>query len=401
MKRCKIWHGMTLVAGLLLAGLLLGGCGSSQENLVAPTITFAGAGADTTSRTRYLSGTVEAGTTVEVTLGNDLLPASQVHVAGGYWSCVIDNLAAGSNLVSVTAVDAIGNQNILSFYLVYEPLTIDTYVTPLPGTSQTIGGQVDPALPAPEVTLNNGTAGSATVSGDRWSFDLTGLVEGNNAVVVSVTHPDPAIDLVSRSLTLTVNTLAPVITIDPVVTPTVAADQTLSGSYTTAPVVSVATATPDTLNAAAGLWELSLSALAAGKNFVVASDSANAITATARTLITQQLVTARTPYPGAFDVDAGTTVGVTFPVAMAAVTITDSSFTLSAGDPAVAVAAVVSYDEASRTATLTPLSPLAPATVYTATLLARDSAGDPLPAAITDLSGEPLARNLSWFFTTL
>ncbi|AMV72683.1 hypothetical protein JCM30471_11990 [Desulfuromonas carbonis] len=399
MKRCNIWNGMTLVMGLLLSGLLLTSCGSSQEDLVAPRITFDGAAADTTSRTRYLSGTVEAGATVEVTLGNDLLPASQVHVSGGYWSCVIDNLAAGSNLVSVTAVDAIGNQNILSFFLVYDLLTIDTYVSPLPGTSQTIGGQVDPALAAPEVTLNSVVVGNGTVSGNRWSFDLTGLVEGSNALEVSVTHP--VFGLVKKNLTLQVNTLAPIITIDPVVTPTVAADQNLSGSYTTAPVVSVATATPGTLNAAAGLWDLSLSALAAGKNIVITSDSANNITATARTLITQQLVADRIPHPGAFDVAAATTVSVTFPVAMAAATITDSSFTLSAGDPAVAVAAVVTYDDASRTATLTPVSPLAPGTVYTATLLARDSNGGVLPSAITDLSGQPLARNVSWFFTTL
>ena len=401
MKYWMMCTRMILLTGLLLFGLLLASCGSTKENLVVPAITFDGAGADTTSRTRYLSGTVEAGATVEVTRGNDLLPASQVHVAGGYWSCVVDNLMTGGNLVRVTAVDAIGNQNILTFSLVYDSLTIDTYVTPIPGTSLTIGGQFDPALPAPEVTLNSVVAGSATVSGDRWSFGLTGLVEGNNSIGVSLTHPDPAIGLVSRTLTVTVNTLAPVITIDPVVTPTVAADQSLSGSYTTAPVVSAATATLGTLNAAAGLWDLSLSALAAGKNFVVASDSANAVTATARTLITQQLVAARTPYPGAFAVDAATAVTVTFPVDMDGMTITDSTFTLSAGDPAVAVAAVVTYDDASRTATLTPVSPLAAGTVYTATLSARDSNGDVLPTAITDLSGQALARNVSWFFTTL
>ena len=114
--------GLVALACWLLAILLLAGCSgnSSEGDLVVPTVSFDGAGAVTTTRTRYLSGSVEAGATVEVMVGTEEVPADQVHVAGERWSCEIDNLQAGSNLITVTALDPAGNQNILNFYLTYD-----------------------------------------------------------------------------------------------------------------------------------------------------------------------------------------------------------------------------------------------------------------------------------------
>ena len=95
-------------------------------------------------------------------------------------------------------------------------------------------------------------------------------------------------------------------------------------------------------------------------------------------------VTARSPAPGATGVSASTNVTATFdePVQGAS----GSTFTLRQGTSS--VAASVSYDAATRTATLNPGSNLAAGLTYTASL----------SSGIRDLAGNALAA-LSWTFT--
>src|SRR5205823_3958135 len=77
-----------------------------------------------------------------------------------------------------------------------------------------------------------------------------------------------------------------------------------------------------------------------------------------------------------------------FSRAMSAATLTTSSFTLAG--PAGAVAASVSYNGTTNTATLTPAAALAAGTTYTATLAVTVKAAD----------GVALAGAVSWSFTT-
>lgn len=394
----RVWTTPKSMIGLacaLLAGLLLAGCGSSSEgDLTPPPVTYDGSTGSTTSATRYLSGTVEAGASVEVLVGNDYLPAAQIHVADGHWSCTVSNLAAGYTLVNVNAIDQTGNQHIIAFYLAYDPLTIETYTTPIPGTAETIGGLFDPSLPAPVITLPDTSTAPVTVQGDQWSYDLTGLATGNNALSVSVTHP--TLGVLTRTLTINVNAAAVPPTIDPVHSPTVAATQTLSGTWdgVNFPVVTATTATPDTLSTDpnALTWSLPLTALGAGRNSVTASatDTTTGITCAAHALLRQILFSDRTPHAGAYDVDpAAPGISLTFGEDMNGTTIDTTSFSLS--DGTTTVPATVAYDAATRVATLTPTAALAPATLYTVTL----------SPTIQNALNEPLAREVSWFFTTL
>lgn len=100
-------------------------------------------------------------------------------------------------------------------------------------------------------------------------------------------------------------------------------------------------------------------------------------------------VTARTPLSGARAVWVGTDVSATFDEPVQGVGT--SSFTLR--DPAgTVVAATVTYDAATRTATLDPSADLAPDTRWRVTLTGGKS-------AIRDLAGNPLTT-LRWSFTT-
>src|SRR5437660_3843727 len=96
-------------------------------------------------------------------------------------------------------------------------------------------------------------------------------------------------------------------------------------------------------------------------------------------------VIARSPAPGAINVPLNTTVTATFSKPMAAASITTASFTLRAAGAAADVPATVTLDATGTIATLTPTSPLALGTVYTATV----------SGTVTDAIGTPMGTNVA------
>jgi hypothetical protein len=96
-----------------------------------------------------------------------------------------------------------------------------------------------------------------------------------------------------------------------------------------------------------------------------------------------------TPQDNATDVAVDTTVTAVFSQQMDDSTISTNSFTLKAG--AVSVPALVSFNNDTKTATLTPESDLANSTVYTAALTTD----------IKGLNGSSLADQKIWNFTTI
>jgi hypothetical protein len=99
-------------------------------------------------------------------------------------------------------------------------------------------------------------------------------------------------------------------------------------------------------------------------------------------------VVSTTPLPGALDVSLDTPVTAVFTEAVAAATLSPTSFLLETGGAP--VGASVTYDAPSRTASLTPLAALLPQTQYTATLTSD----------VTDLAGNRLPTPYVWTFTS-
>jgi hypothetical protein len=100
-------------------------------------------------------------------------------------------------------------------------------------------------------------------------------------------------------------------------------------------------------------------------------------------------VSARTPASGATGILVGSNVTASFSEAVQGVAVTTMTLRSSAG---AAVAAVVTYDPATRRATLNPNANLARGTRYTATLTGGAT-------GIRDMAGNPLTTT-SWSFTT-
>src|SRR3989442_14176860 len=101
-------------------------------------------------------------------------------------------------------------------------------------------------------------------------------------------------------------------------------------------------------------------------------------------------VTAQAPPNGATGVPLTTTVSATFSKPMNAASITTATFTLRAAGAAANVPATVTLDATGTIATLTPTTPLALGTLYTATVA----------ATVTDVAGTALGTNSVWSFTT-
>jgi hypothetical protein len=101
-------------------------------------------------------------------------------------------------------------------------------------------------------------------------------------------------------------------------------------------------------------------------------------------------IISRTPAPGANAVATTTTVTVGFSEPMNATTINTTNIRLApTSTPLATVAATVTYDPATRVATLTPTAQLASNTNYTVTV-----------TGVQDAAGNPLGAQPPWTFTT-
>ncbi len=103
-------------------------------------------------------------------------------------------------------------------------------------------------------------------------------------------------------------------------------------------------------------------------------------------------VAAMAPAAGAAGVDPGAQVAVAFDEGVDPATADSVSFSLR-NEAGALVPSDVTYNAAARTATLSPRSPLAWATTYTATVKGG-------PAGFADVAGNPLAQDRTWSFTT-
>lgn len=108
------------------------------------------------------------------------------------------------------------------------------------------------------------------------------------------------------------------------------------------------------------------------------------VTADCSSDTTAPAVSSKSPATDATGVTVNSHPSVTFSEAMDSNTINDTTFTVSG------VSGSVSYDNNTKTATFTPLSPLAYSTTYTATIT----------AGVKDACGNAISSNYSWSFTT-
>jgi hypothetical protein len=130
----------------------------------------------------------------------------------------------------------------------------------------------------------------------------------------------------------------------------------------------------------------------AGKTFTDSgSDQCHGMPGPADT--TAPTVSAVAPTDGAADVAVTSNAGVTFSEAMDPDTIGTNTFTLVKQGATTPVTAQVSYDAATKKATLDPNADLDPSTTYLTTLKGG-------AAGVKDLAGNPLGADKAWSYST-
>ena len=105
---------------------------------------------------------------------------------------------------------------------------------------------------------------------------------------------------------------------------------------------------------------------------------------------TAPTVTINTPPDGATNITTNANITATFSEPMNAATLNAATFTLTEQPTATPVAATISYNPTTKTATLDPNTNLANLAAYTATVT----------STATDLAGNPLSNNHTWTYTT-
>jgi hypothetical protein len=108
---------------------------------------------------------------------------------------------------------------------------------------------------------------------------------------------------------------------------------------------------------------------------------------------TPPAVTGTVPTSGAIGVATSVSPTATFSEAIGAGTVSTATFVLVAHGSSTPIAASVSYDPTTRTATLDPSTDLVAGSTYTATVVGGS-------AGVKDVAGNALPASVSWSFTT-
>ncbi len=372
-----------LLLSATLLTLFLAACGSDEGDLDPPALTVNAVNPITVEPDRFLSGTLEAGSALEV-LVDTTATVTDLVVAGETWSCVVRSLVPGFNNVSVVAEDSRGNTRTIIASLFYTTFTLERVTSPTPLSAQTVGGRLAPGA---SITVDLTPAGATTAAAciadtsqpTRWKCDLSGLAVGSNTLVIKAT--DPLGRAASGTSTITGDLIALDVAIDPVSTPTRTALVTLSGDRTTDATISVlasSTASIGTIDTttAPTRWSVPVT-LARGPNpfTVTVSDGVNPISTAAVTITLDEIA----PRVIGAAISGGNPTA-TFSETMdstsanAAVSVTDAL--------GVPVDGTSSYSLATRSVTFTPSTALTPGSAYTVSVAttAVDLAGNPLPA---------------------
>ncbi|MGB5965120.1 MAG: Ig-like domain-containing protein [Sulfurimonadaceae bacterium] len=171
----------------------------------------------TNDTTPAITGTTDDATaTIVVTIGTDTYTAT--NNGDGTWTLpATDPLLEGDNVITVVATDPAGNSTTETATVVIDTtaptVTVDT--TPTNDATPVIGGTISEDDAAIVVTIG-GIDYDATNNGDgTWSVPVIGtLPEGDNQIIVVAT--DPAGNATTQTVTLTVDTVAPIVQIDDV-----------------------------------------------------------------------------------------------------------------------------------------------------------------------------------------
>lgn len=157
-----------------------------------------------------VSGTASDSTTLVNTVS---VNGTGAILSGESYTAAI-TLSEGANTVTATATDAGGNTGSSSITVILDTIPPSITLDPVPSLTNNpqlaITGKIEDASPITAITVNGKSVGTTGQSPYQFSSDIT-LTEGSNTITVTAT--DKAGNTSNSSITVTLDTIAPVITI--------------------------------------------------------------------------------------------------------------------------------------------------------------------------------------------
>jgi len=252
---------------------------------VAPALTLNPVASPTTQSTQAITGTTDASASVAVSINGR--PPVFVTVAGtptASWSFTLTGLVVGTNIVTVTAANLTGGVTTTTATIILLPkATIDgtpPSVTNNPSATLTVGGT---GVVTYQYRLDSGAFSGDTPVADR--ITLAGLADGTHTVTVLGKDAEGHQQLAANAATVswTVKTTAPVLTLNQVASPVNQTGQSISGTVEAGIIPKITPVTPiliGPVSVTGTAWSCLLSGLVKGTNnfTVTATDIAGNIT---------------------------------------------------------------------------------------------------------------------------
>lgn len=213
-----------------------GGKNPVYVDVTPPVFTINPLPAELTVNALTISGTVEAGSSVQVVAGTSV-QVGPVVTSGSNWSVQVAGLTLGDNPFTVTAKDVSGNvaisQVVSVKYLLPAPSVTIAPISVANSTTITLTGTVDAGSDVEVTNKTNAFTAKAVVTDTTWSC-VVNLVEGMNSLSVSARKSQSAASVVTATVML--DSLAPSLYVSALT----------NGSYTSKPVQDVSGTVSDT-----------------------------------------------------------------------------------------------------------------------------------------------------------
>ena len=235
--------------------------------------------------TLTLSGVAEPDSTVQLSSSGSIIAGATAVATNGVWEITFDLLSAGDNIITATATDAAGNMSVISGAVT---ITLDTNAPAKPTiapdsllvnvVSLTLRGTADTDT-AVELFRTGNSLGSATATNGAWTitFDLR---EGDNIITATATDAAGNTSVASDAVTITLDTVIPVVAITTAADTVNTAQFIVSGTADTGSTVQLSSSgsiiSGATATAIDGAWTITFMLPRDGDNIikVIATDGA-------------------------------------------------------------------------------------------------------------------------------
>jgi len=178
-----------------------------------------------------LTGTVNETATITVTADTAAVIGPVTFPTATTWNCSITGLATGNNVISVKGTDLAGNQSATQSLTVnYSPsapaLTVNAVTSPTRETSLTLSGTVATGAIVTVTADTAASVGTVTQSGTAWSVPVSNLPYGDT--ILTVTATAPSLPSAVATALVTVNNVAPALTLSTLTDGSTSASQLLN-----------------------------------------------------------------------------------------------------------------------------------------------------------------------------